>query len=480
MSLSYGMDRAAQHIFETQLAAPGASIDRDQAWFYLGKLAWQRDDLERSAAALAKMGASYNGPLAPEANYLRAAIALRRGDEQSVASYDTLFPRNSPWPYYLYYNLGATHAARGDWAVATDYFHRVDKAPLSTPEIKALRDKALTASGYALLAAGNFEQAVEDFTRVRLDSPLVDRALLGYGWAYGEMDDYQSALGPWSVLGERAWLSDSVRESLLAIPYAYEKLGRPATALKQYRHASVVYAKQLQTLRAAIEALRESDPSRQPGAIRGISPDWLSGEGVLPLGEHLPYIQYLVTRHDFQVALRELQDLHQLAFHLSEARQRLQVLTEVNEAQQDSWSTVLNSDRVTRLRDRQQQLLGQIEQLRQRIGAVEDGGHMARLKAEMQELQALVQESQLLLSRVEEAVVLRQQTNYARRITELRERTLSREQQVQVALSNARKRISQLAVAELEQQAARIDTALGQSRLAIARLYDSGSSQVPR
>ena len=177
VSLSYGMERAAEQIFERLLAEPGASIDRDRAWFYLGKLAWKRADLDRSAAALDKMAPTYQGQLTPEANYLRASISLRRGKEQLAASYETLLPADSPWLYYHYYNLAASHAARGEWAASVGYFQRVVESPLSTPEIKSLRDKALTASGYASLATGKYEQAAGDFARVRLDSPLVDRAL---------------------------------------------------------------------------------------------------------------------------------------------------------------------------------------------------------------------------------------------------------------------------------------------------------------
>ncbi len=424
-SLSYGMEHAAQQIFEKLLVEPGASPDRDRAWFYLGKLAWQKGALDRSAVALDNMAPTYHGELAPEANFLRASISLRQGNEQLAASYDTLLPADSPWLYYLYYNLGVSHAASGDRSGAVGYFERVVQSPLFTPEIKSLRDKALTASGYTHLAAKNYEQAARDFAQVRLDSPLVDRALLGYGWAYSGMGDYRSAITPWQALGERSLMSDSVRESLLALPYAHEQLGRWRTALKQYRHAGEVYGTELVKVQAAIEVFRDGDLSQQLDLVGDTSQDWLNAEDILPLGDDLPYLRHLMTKHNFQLAMRELRDLHSMAHYLSGANQRLRVLSEADMSQQGNPSPVSRDYRF---------------ELPQ--GA--------------------------------------QQASYAPRIRVLQERARSQERLAQAGLLDARARVRELAIAELEQQAGKLRRALGQSRLAVARLYEMGSPEVQR
>ena len=51
---------------------------------------------------------------------------------------------------------------------------------------------------------------------------------------------------------------------------------------------------------------------------------------------------------------------------------------------------------------------------------------------------------------------------------------------LQQAIAAAQQRLRQVAVAELQRQAAQLSHSLGQSRLAIARLYDQGSPEVPR
>jgi hypothetical protein len=424
-SLSYGMESAAGKIFEALLAEPGTSTDRDRAWFYLGKLAWQKGELDRSAAALDRMAPTYHGELAPEANFLRASIVLRQGDAQLAASYDTLLPPDSPWLYYLYYNLGATHAAGGDWSGADDYFERVVQSPLSTPEMQSLRDKALTASGYTYLATENYEQALRNFAQVRLDSPVVERALLGYGWAYSGIGDYRSAVAPWQALKERSLMNDSVRESLLALPYAHEQLDRRRTALEQYQYASEVYAAELARVQAAIANFRDGELSQELDSAGAISQDWLNAEDILPQGDHLPYLRHLMTRHHFQLAMRELRDLHSMADYLSGASQRLQMLSEVDMSAQGNPSSVSERDRFK----------------------LPQAG---------------------------------QQSGYAQRIRTLQGRLSSQERQVQASLRAARARVRALAISELELQAGKLQRALGQSRLAVARLYELGSPEVQR
>lgn len=129
MSLSYGMDRVAESLFQQMLAQSGPTVDRDKAWFYLAKIAWQRGELARAEAALASMSPGYDGSLAAEADYLRASISLRRGDLAQATSLAARLPEDSPWRYYLDYNLGAALAAGGDWSAAIAAFQRLAHSP---------------------------------------------------------------------------------------------------------------------------------------------------------------------------------------------------------------------------------------------------------------------------------------------------------------------------------------------------------------
>jgi tetratricopeptide (TPR) repeat protein len=534
MSLSYGMDEIAEQIFRDLLSDSSTSVNRDQAWFYLAKITWQRGQLQRAGAALAQLSPDYRGPLREEADFLRASIGLRQGDERLAASYLEVLPQDSPWRYYLYYNLGAAQAAHGDWRGAVDYFSQFEPVHARTPESKALRDKALTAAGFARMAQGQFEQAAKDFTRVRLDSPLVDRALLGYGWAASERGDYLAALSPWQQLGERSLMSASVRESLLAVPYAYEQLGSHGTALARYRAASEQYQEEQARVELAIEVFRSGDLRSLLGLGEGDGRGWLFDADILPEGEYAPYLRHLVSRHSFQLALRELRDLYRVAWHLANAGERLQVLAQVDADQQRSWSTVDAGNRLQQLQQRQQQLQTRVEDLHRRVdaaGASGDGRLLAdveqqrrwerleratalagdleiseaqahqlqlyrglliwedsenyparvwQVKRELEELGALEQATAALMSGVDEAVGYRREARFATRIATLQRQVQVQDERVQQTLAAAQLKVRQVAVAELESQSRQLAASLGQSRLAVARLYDLASPEVPR
>lgn len=534
MSLSYGMDRIAESIFRDLLSDSGEEVDRDQAWFYLGKMAWQRGQVQRSSAALTQMSAQYDGELATEADYLRASIALYQSDEQAAVSYLERLPRDSLWRYYLYYNFGAGKAAGGEWSQALTYFGEFEKLPLADVESRALQDKAFTAAGFTRMTVEDFQGARSDFSNVRLQGPLSDRALLGYGWAAARLEDYEQALSPWQLLGQRSMLGESARESLLALPYAYEQLQRPGLAMDGYVHASQLYSAQLDGLRQAIEVFRSEDLRPLLALEDNSTGDWLFDGDILPQGEYAPYLQYLVKQHRFQVALRELRDLYSIAGHLGAARERLQVLGHVDQHQQQVWSSVEQGQQRDQLQQRQRSLAQQIGELRRQLDQAEAAqdsrvladteqrAHWARLdratelgaviqaseeqerklallrglmiwednenyparvwrvRRQVEELEALALQSLSGLQSVESAIAQRHHSNFAARIEALQKRVRNQASLVERAISAAQSGVRQVAVAELERQAGQLTRDLGRTELAIARLYDQASPEIAR
>lgn len=532
MALAYGMDRKAEAIFLDELHESRDSVDASRAWFYLGKLAWQRGDAPRTVDTLANMDSGYTGPVRDEARYLHASAALSLGDATGAEGYLAGLPDDSRWRHYLAYNLGASYASREDWGAATTWFGSITEHAPESSESRALRDRTLTAAGYAWLAAGELEQSAEAFRQVRLEGPYANRALLGYGWSHAGRDEYLEALSPWRQLAGRSLLDESARESLLAVPYAYTQLDRPGLALKEYRYAGERYAEALAELDGAIAAFREQPLGSLLGIEEEADADWLFGVGILPEADHSPYLTHLVSRHRFQVALKELRDLYGVAGHLERASQRLAVLRHVDAHQQRVWLSLVEEDRRNRMALRHETLMQQQQGLRQRLHAAIDQGdgrlladreqvqrweRLERAEAlaaaiasqagtatgvsngdrlrllrgllvwrdseqyparawqarrELRELDALALETGTALERVDAAIAGHAQSNFEPRISALDERVAQEAGRVAQTIARAETALRVIAIAELERQGEQLVRALGQSKLAIAQLHD--------
>jgi outer membrane protein assembly factor BamD (BamD/ComL family) len=525
ISLTYGMDREAERIFTALLSEPREGADRGRAWFYLARLAWRRGDVERAGQALERAEPIESEELAEEATFLRAAVALAKGDIEAAEAEADELDDDSPWRYYFDYNIGAALAANGDWDSASRFFRRLDDAN-DSEELKALRDRAFAASGYARLAAGEFDEAGKDFVRVRLTSPVSDRALLGYGWASLETEQYVAALSPWETLSQRPPVSQSVRESLLAIPYAYEQLGREGLALQNYRKATQVLQSELDGVQRAIERFRNGELHDLLRLESDASDEWLVGDDILPISEEAPYLQHLIASHGFQAGMKELRDLQRIEANLKRSEQKLRVLAQADSDQQANWARVIEGGGRDELAGRYEMLSARADNLRTRLAqaiATDDGRALSdnerealwqrleraselavkvnapqdqqellklyrglliwddseqfpdlrwRAESELASLESVLEETSDRLERLDTTIANRLFSNFAPRIIALSERVDLQRGKVEIALLQSESGLRQVAVTELERQARALKHSLGQSRLAVARLYD--------
>jgi tetratricopeptide (TPR) repeat protein len=187
---------------------------------------------------------------------------------------------------------------------------RVEKSDEATLSIK---DKANLVLGEKLMADQNYESAKSVLDRVRIDGPFSNRALLGSGWADAYRDHYESALVPWTILAERGTTDESTEEAMLALPYAYGKLG-------VYSKAAVLYDKAVQTFGREIDRLNASITSIHEGKfLKALvreeikqDPNWVVKLRELPESPETFYLLDLMASHDFQETLKNYLDLEEL------------------------------------------------------------------------------------------------------------------------------------------------------------------------
>ncbi len=547
MSLSYGLDRDAEVSFQQWLTDwPKQPSERWQrqhqrAWFYLGKLNYQRGEDERALAALKELSKQDNQSsktstaIQQESLYLRSKILLNQGQFEQAEALAQQLPKDSQYLPYYWFNRGSQLAAVGDWSAAARAYTTLNQLNLTSDIDKMLRDRALTAAGFARLQLQQIDSAIDHFSQVRLNSPMADRALLGLGWAHLQTENAQAALAPWQQLRQQSLLQTSVQEVFLALPYAYEQLEADAAALREYEFARGAFEQEIQQLMVAIQSYQQQPMAELFGFDVSLNSDWLIAEEIQPTSDKAPYLSHLFARHRFQSAVKDFRDLINLQRYLVRAEERLQILNLVDTEQQLLWNRIIDDGAVEEYQQRYQQLVQAAEEIDQRIilaQADKTGRALAdqqglelwqlieqseqriqtllaagestdfeqeqlrrfrgllvwqdseqfpnelwQLRKARAELSTAIEACQQQLTSLQQTVANRQQSAFAPRIAELVSRNRQQQNNVQNQLAQQEASIRQLAITELQQQQQQLQSYLGKAKLSIARLYDKHSKE---
>lgn len=343
VSLAFGMQHHAEGVFQQILQDERRPQSvRDAAWFYLGKLHYTRGDWAAAEQSFARVSGEFKPSLRAQMQALQINIRIRNKNYADLTLDNIDADELRAWSPYTFYNLGAAHAREGDFASAQKFFSElaeidVVENPQRRKEQWALQDKAYTAIGYSYLAEKKYAAAIREFTKVRLDGVFANQALLGYGWAAVAQEEYYVALKPWQLLRSRSLMYPAVQESLLALPYAYEKLGAQGEAVNAYQSAEELLAREIQLIRDMRATLTEgelltligSEPLSAEEAKKILRPDitqeggltavvtddgqnWLKLDSTSIIKTRSAYLNELFAKNTFQTAVLDLRDLLRL------------------------------------------------------------------------------------------------------------------------------------------------------------------------
>ncbi|MBL8200173.1 MAG: tetratricopeptide repeat protein [Chromatiales bacterium] len=347
--LHYGQHVRAEEIFNRLLTRDVTPSVRDRAWFYLGKVRYQRGLHEDALAAFARISGALPDSLAAELPMLQAQslMALERFD--SAAELLDQWQGPDAWAPYARYNLGVAFVRLNRLADGARQLDRVGRSSPSSAELRDLRDKANLALGYAYLQQSLDGQARPVLERVRLQGPFANKALLGVGWADAATNNFRGALTPWLELRDRDLLDSAVQESLLAIPYAYAALDAHGSAAEGYQSALVSFDAEIANLDGAISRAESPDGSLINALLASDDPGvgrWYWELNELPDSNEGRYLYHLIADHRFQEGLRNVRDLAALSTHLEEWRDKLTAFEDMVDTRRQAFA-----QREPRLRD---------------------------------------------------------------------------------------------------------------------------------
>ncbi len=311
--LSYGHHLEAASIFERLLADNVAPDTRDRTWFFLAKIWQQRGYLAESELALKNLSNDLPDKLRREAQSLQAQILIANGKYDEAISLLQQWKGKTEWARYAEFNLGVAMVRAGRVDEAKSILNDLGERKAHNEELAALRDKANLALGYSLLQDKQPTEAKEPLQRVRLDGPFSNKALLGFGWADAEIENYHRALVPWMELRGRDLLDPAVQESMLAIPYALAKLDAISQAADHYLNAIEAFYEETNRIDRTIGYIESGEVFEQFVTTGPLdSTGWYWQLDKLPEGPESKYLYHLLSTHEFQEGLKNFRDLNYL------------------------------------------------------------------------------------------------------------------------------------------------------------------------
>lgn len=316
LKLAYGMHQEASELFQRLLVEPISAEARDRAWYQLGRLLYRRGLLDQAYTALDKVGRDTEW--GRQASLLQAQVLIRQDHPVEATRLLASWGGPAALEPYARYNLAMAQLLSGNARTGLKTLDGLGQQAAGSDETRALRDRANLTLGLQRLASGQPQQAREALDRISLNGPLASRALLAAGLADSRLDNDNDALLPWTELGARDPGDPAVQEGLLALPYAYTRLGDRPQAAQHYQLAIAAYQ---QARNALAAATREVEAGRLPAHANALSGRQAATDKPLTdaqaAADHTNrQLLELMAAQPFQEGLRNLRELDALQQNL--------------------------------------------------------------------------------------------------------------------------------------------------------------------
>jgi hypothetical protein len=538
--LSLGEHVEAGRIFEALLNQNTSEAVRNKAWFYLGKVWYQRGYLADSERALRQVSDKINPRISAERYMVLAQLMMRQERYDDAIAALSNWHGAPDWTAYAQFNLGVALVRKERLADAIPYLDRVGRMETSSEELLSLKDKANLALGFALLQAQRAAEAKPILQRVRLEGPYSSKALLGVGWADAGAGDFKRALVPWLALRKRNLLDSAVQESFLTVPYAYNQLSASGQAAEYYNSAIESFDAEMQRIDDSIEQIRSGHlldrllDDDKKGTLT-----WYWQLTTLPNAPESRYLYQLLASNEFQEGLKNYRELNYMSRNLDNWREDVSAYDDMLDTRQEAYKRLVpkanavmaatDLDGLTRKRVDFESRINEIDKSKDvaalgtpeeqhtwgRLKRVEDylaahpddpdfaemrdkhhlmkgvmywrlsGSFNARLwneRRSVKELEAELKETQKRAVLVRQALagVPTNTGDYTGRVAAIRDRMDQLQQRLADASARQDRFLQALAIRELQGQKQRISTYQIQARYELAAIYDRAANDKPK
>ncbi|MCP4984334.1 MAG: hypothetical protein GY935_28000 [Gammaproteobacteria bacterium] len=304
----YGLYEESQLLFARLLNAEVSDSIQNRIWFNLAKLRYEQGYIEPTLDLLSRINNPLPAGIESERKYLLTNLYLDSQQYDQAADLSNQINPKSIYKIYARYNLGVSVIEDDRYEQGRGILDQIGQMEPQNSELKALRDRANLSLGLKQLRMELPESALESLSRIRLEGPLSNQALLASGWAWYRLQKYDKALLPWRLLLQRNAVDAATQEAILAIPANYAKSGQDGLAVRHYEIAAKQFDLQLQLLDKAIEsigdnglitALRENALLYDRNSLQRFPPD----------SDVTPQLHILLASTEFQLEIKRYQEL---------------------------------------------------------------------------------------------------------------------------------------------------------------------------
>jgi tetratricopeptide (TPR) repeat protein len=311
--LDYRMHQRAGRAIKAVLEGAVDEAVRNEAAFRLARIHFQKGQFDDALQALARIKGRVPEQIKGDIEFLRANVYMATGQPGEAVKVLAQLKSDEHLAGFVAYNLGIALLQDGRLQEAIEQLDKAGQLPVGDPAGLAIRDKSNLVLGTMLFESGNFDRARQSLDRVHLEGPFSNQALLRAGWAEASAQQYDRALVPWNILGDREPTDAAVQEVVLAVPHAYASLNLHGRAALLYGRALELFSNQIEKVDASIHSIREGQFLK--AVVREESREdesWVIRLRNLPDAPETYYLMELMASHDFQTALHNYLDLEDL------------------------------------------------------------------------------------------------------------------------------------------------------------------------
>ncbi|NOZ62688.1 MAG: tetratricopeptide repeat protein [Calditrichaeota bacterium] len=139
------------------------------------------------------------------------------------------------------YTAALCYLKKSNVATSVDYFRKITSLPIISPERREIVDNARLTLGLIYYELQAYDAATGQLSAVAEDHENYQDALLGLGWAYLKLNEYEKVIHILNKLIKKYPDSENAEESYFLLGQSYIALGRYDEAIASYRRIFEIF-----------------------------------------------------------------------------------------------------------------------------------------------------------------------------------------------------------------------------------------------